>query len=413
MTLRNKRLRLMHGGAWKGHIRNISGNPITLDNALGLQTLEILGNSVQNGTPSPDNPVEVVGVGERTLNLFNAALHPKIVRGGYLTNTAALVGTPLKIPVDAGKTYTIYRKNASATNRDFYFRAIRFEDNNGLVIRVDTKAKPNNTIFYGTYDNNYFAAAKFTVPDGAAILRVGCLPNTADALQKLCDEIMLVEGSYTAATLPAFEPYGYKIPVNAEGESVELQTLNIYTPQILHGLGDVSDIIKIDFDNRKAQLIKRYEYFKVNEKSWSRSTGNIYDTEISTNRFHTYTNLYSGSIKIYDSYCNILQKYIGSLWDRETEGFTWNESQLHLRINNDKLSITINDSIEERTTKFTQYIQNNDIYVLGKLVTPVTTDISNLQDWDNMPNISGTIILTANSTAEPTLNVTYYSTAKE
>lgn len=532
MTLRNKRLKLMRGGVWRGHIRNVSGNPVTLENALGLQTLEVTGNSVQDGTPSPDNPVEVVGVGERTLNLFNAALHPKIVRGGYLTNTAALAGTPLKIPVDAGKTYTIYRKNARAMNRDFYFRAIRFEDNNGLIIRVDTKAKPNNTIFYGTYDGDYFAAAKFTVPDGAAILRVGCLPNTADALQKLCDEIMLVEGEYTADTLPPYEPYGYKIPVSATGKNLfnankikyygyirydgydmagrkwdelpttqnnaqfgvteplpiqpnkqytisnfstsndpgfcflaedketiingdtskdksflspenahwivisinldnlnvaqlelgniatgyepykEPQTLNVFTSQILHGLGNTSDTVTIDFGNRRAELTKRYEYFKVNTPDWS-AGHDSYDSAITTNRNHSYTEVYEGRNSINDSKCNVLPKYNGVLWNTDEQGFTWNVFQLHLRINNSVLGITLDDTREERTAKFKAYIQNNDIYVLGKLATPTTTDISDLQDWDNMPDISGTIILTANSTAEPTLNVNYYSTVKE
>ena len=552
MNLRKKRCVLMNSGVWKGHIRSISGNPVILDNALGLRTLEVLGNSVQDGTPSPDNPVEVVGVGESTNNLFNAALHPKIVRGGYLTDTAALVGTPLKIPVDAGKTYTIYRKNASATNRDFYFRAIRFEDNNGLIIRVDTKAEPNNTIFYGTYDVNYFAAAKFTVPDGAAILRVGCLPNTADALQKLCDEIMLVEGEYTADTLPPYEPYGYKVAVTASGLNLfkqtgnaysagglnivaeyqeyiingttramfilslekninlniaagepitfvteildgeiiypensiiyfvlfnsdntayignknilkpqkskiiatgnlpstnngynfavqclketgivfnnvrirltvlkgtytadtlppyepykEPQTLNVYTPQILHGLGDVSDTVVLDFDNRKAELVQNIEQ-KVFDGGWSgySQTGNIckaFHTTIPPRRV--------SPVGIIDVASDIFIATTASLLNNAVYQIAGNTNTLVVNVTLDANALESAD-----IDGFNTFMSLHPATIYYVLRTPITTDISNLQDWDNMPDISGTIILTANSTAKPKFNVTYYSTEKE
>lgn len=43
-----------------------NGYPCTLENSVGLPAVgyKIYGNSIQNGTPSPDNPVEIKSVGE-------------------------------------------------------------------------------------------------------------------------------------------------------------------------------------------------------------------------------------------------------------------------------------------------------------------------------------------------------------
>lgn len=72
MNLRRKRLRLMRDTQWRGYARTATGNPILLSQVRSMANLSVLGNSAQSGTPSPDNPVEVVGSGERTGNLFNA-----------------------------------------------------------------------------------------------------------------------------------------------------------------------------------------------------------------------------------------------------------------------------------------------------------------------------------------------------
>ncbi len=86
MNLRRKRLRLMRDTQWRGYARTAEGNPITLSQVRSLANLSVLGNSVQDGTPSPDNPVEVVGSGERTGNLFvelsrivQSKKHPKFL----------------------------------------------------------------------------------------------------------------------------------------------------------------------------------------------------------------------------------------------------------------------------------------------------------------------------------------------
>ena len=59
----------------KGFVRTVSGvPPLTLEKCVDDSSLigcKVYGNSVQNGTPSPDNPIKVESVGDRTAQLFN------------------------------------------------------------------------------------------------------------------------------------------------------------------------------------------------------------------------------------------------------------------------------------------------------------------------------------------------------
>ena len=57
----------------KGFTRETSGTVSLTINGIGkdLKDWSITGNTVQNGTPTPDNPVEVQAVGDRTGNLFD------------------------------------------------------------------------------------------------------------------------------------------------------------------------------------------------------------------------------------------------------------------------------------------------------------------------------------------------------
>ena len=82
----------------------VTGNPAVCENsaAWGLQGLKIYGKSVQNGTPSPDNPIDIVSAGASgsiTLSITDGA-----DQGQSLT-----VSTPsglLGIPVESGGNYT-------------------------------------------------------------------------------------------------------------------------------------------------------------------------------------------------------------------------------------------------------------------------------------------------------------------
>lgn len=69
--LRRKYMALMRGVNFRGYLRKASGYPLTLTDCMDsdIVSLSVAGNAVQDGTPSPDAPVEVVGVGELNNNV--------------------------------------------------------------------------------------------------------------------------------------------------------------------------------------------------------------------------------------------------------------------------------------------------------------------------------------------------------
>ena len=59
----------------KGFVRTVTGiPPLTLPDCVDGNSLinyNIQGNSIQNGTPTPETPVEVESVGKKTKNMEN------------------------------------------------------------------------------------------------------------------------------------------------------------------------------------------------------------------------------------------------------------------------------------------------------------------------------------------------------
>lgn len=121
--------KVMHNGNCvfeQGYPRDnntITGD-IVLDGTIGksLKSWSITGNTVQNGTPSPDNPVEIQSVGERTKNLFDknttafndlgVGKPPITDTGTFIKNTVLGTGV-FSIKCDANTTYTIYSPNGN------------------------------------------------------------------------------------------------------------------------------------------------------------------------------------------------------------------------------------------------------------------------------------------------------------
>ena len=83
-----------------------------------MKQLEVYGNSVQNGTPTPENPIEVESVGEKcTKNLYDAETYPMVdgyyiaaANGAYYKSSNGYIcATAEFIPCEKmrGITYTI------------------------------------------------------------------------------------------------------------------------------------------------------------------------------------------------------------------------------------------------------------------------------------------------------------------
>lgn len=175
-------------------------------NGQSISTYSIKGNTVQNGTPTPPNPVDVNGVGERTENLFDfnmwySQLSPtrctvektdNSIKISATSNDAHTGNSGYHIPVSAETTYTFsYDSSNSNAGVGYIFE-------NGIA----------DSDHWHTFSNNYKRPITFTTRSDTTyiILRLG-VSATGNYITYF--DMMLNTGS----TAKPYEPYGYKIPI--------------------------------------------------------------------------------------------------------------------------------------------------------------------------------------------------------
>ena len=207
--------KVMHNGNCvfeQGYPRDnntITGD-IVLDGTIGksLKSWSITGNTVQNGTPSPDNPVEIQSVGERTKNLFDA----KTIFSGINESDGVYTSGPNSFHVkrryfgesELNKTYTF----------SAYLNVISLNSSNEMNPR--TSAMIDGTQINGTI-------VKST--SGRTLSIVTFTPISAS------DYVIITYGYggvlsvdspqlEVGSTATPYEPYGYKIPVVNRGKNL-------------------------------------------------------------------------------------------------------------------------------------------------------------------------------------------------
>ena len=499
MTLRRKRMILMDG-QWYGYLRTASGNPLTLQNAKRLRKLTIYGNAVQDGTPSPDAPVEVQLCGDRTGNLFdkdNASVQDNWVftsqgdQGSYniqnvsdgetitiafqlkefftkgsinIRNASNSVKTSFSptssdlqvktITYAEGDKFDIYApyvnsiKNnymqfvnadvriykgsytadtlpayepygykvsgraeglnlldyTKATDRsgnpltiiddgviwdkmiDYYFY-IPCDLKSGITVSFSCKSDyPENSDIINSFMVHYVDGSTEYQPIGFSLT----LKNDVDRIQirkrsastvsetpiKVTD-IMLVQGSYTAETMPPYEPY--QPP----------QDFAVYLPEQIAKVGDVADEVVVDMESKTAELKKKYfRYDFTGDGNW--------DHEGILNRFKLNLGL-SLQDKRYKTPSNRF----------ETTNIAGNKDELIFAHANYIYVYHYDSTTKE---EFNAFFTDNPTYAYIPYSAPVTTDITSLQQWDAMPQVSGTVTLTLSAEVEPSgAEAVYYS----
>jgi len=148
--------------------------------------------------PTPNAPIEIESVGDKTKNLWNST----IVSGCYRFNNGDYIQYPgyvcnaTPIPVEPGETYTL-----SAKDYDDPYGA-------GFVFY-------NNGVFVSSSETNNLT---ITVPAGANQLcydfRKSSSPNSLDPSD--ITNVQLQKGG----TATAYEPYGYKIPMTVNSKNL-------------------------------------------------------------------------------------------------------------------------------------------------------------------------------------------------
>ena len=228
----------MRDTQWRGYVRTAEGNPITLSQVRSVVSLSVLGNAVQDGTPSPDAPVEVQLCGERTGNLLDVTrisgdqievTDNKVYLSGYACATnispkAFLEMTGLSI----GDTITCSNSAELISGiANVVLGRVAFSAKNGGTTLVLCSNNTRTVTIPSDFNNDNYTNL---------LLYGAVIPDESDEQLAVMSNLAIYKGSYTADTLPAYEPYGYKV-------SGEIRGVNLL---------DVSDSKVMGFINRVA-----------------------------------------------------------------------------------------------------------------------------------------------------------------
>lgn len=207
-----------NGSTWQHSLRKLTTDTDTLTTLPAVlypndttATVGSKGNMVQNGTPSPQNPVMPNGCGNMTGNLF--PLDESKLHIGRIENDGTIdyqVGT-LTVGTDS-VTY-----EANTTWRGFYTdfiqanenKKLTFSPNNSSAIVWSCNCYDENDNFLGKASAQSTASIRiFTLLTGTKKVRMSV---TCSSTEYTISQPMLNTGS---TALP-YEPYGVKIPISS------------------------------------------------------------------------------------------------------------------------------------------------------------------------------------------------------
>ena len=187
--------------AGKYKTSEISGVPPVSFTSKGgvLEDYRISGNTVQDGTPTPEAPVDVLGCGVRTENLFDYQTMGGTIKGYYLDSNGILQKSGLSavteyIPCNGGK-----------------FSLAKVGGISPSICLYDS----NKHFLYGRSYNTPSSSDKQTIVVNSSV-NASYIRFTyfyADVPQDDLSAIMLNAGT---EPLP-YEPYGYKLPLTVNG----------------------------------------------------------------------------------------------------------------------------------------------------------------------------------------------------
>ena len=391
----------------KGFLLTVSkAPPLTLRNCVDTKSVisySIRGNSVQSGTPTHENPVEVKSVGVydegtgkykipvvcSSKNLFNSDDWYNQLRK-YATNTT-YADAPWK-GKDGERSYIAVSPATGTSN--LKYKPIQFKEKTAYTLSFYGKiASQSNAIgiYYtdGTHDDIYVSGNSWkryrkTSNPSKTISYIGTIWAYNQPLYY--SDIQLEEGELTY-----YEPYR---------ESV---TTNILLDEPLRKVGDYYDYI--DFETQK--LVRRIYHEKittVREMSSISGTYKIFLSTISKRPIY----ISAGGAQVWGAMSNkfknagdvlytqltgksgVISTYLTSSWVYSV-AYTFSDHEIN----------TVAKAKTEIGDGFDVYYQ---------LYTPIETDIT----LPVLPTIRGTTIYSIDTGANPSnMKVTYYSTSKE
>ena len=210
------------------------------------------GNSVQNGTPTPDNPVEIQSVGEKTKNLYD-----------YYTETTR-VGT---------KTSNGFKHNGGNNIMFYTVNALKNYVGQTATISFDLTTSETGDFLIYQYQENGIGIKFYTITQAMQanvkqrISITGPVAQLGTKEEYSKGEIIVYKngfaGTYIVENIQfelgsvatEYEPYGYKIPVKVSGKNLVGELLSGYvdTSNFPEFTATSSNVYKsIIFNNIKA-----------------------------------------------------------------------------------------------------------------------------------------------------------------
>lgn len=186
-----------------GGTKELSGIPPLSFTAKGkpLTAWSITGNTVQNGTPTPENPVEVVGVGDRTANLFDYST----ITTGYriVWTTGDLYKDDRGIMSDFIEVTEGQKYQISDSTKSLTAYIIGYNQNKEYLGAYDS--------FKGFIKSATNRCSVLTIPKESGCQYIKLMTFIGYPINATS---MFIEGE---AVPNEFIPYGYKIPVLTRG----------------------------------------------------------------------------------------------------------------------------------------------------------------------------------------------------
>ena len=387
----------------KGFVRTVLGiPPLTLPDCVDTESIinyTIDGNSIQDGTPTPEAPVEVESVGEYDeetgkykipvvcsgKNMFDKYNYT-IAQGYYNDNGEHK---------PSADNSTWYIENYYPVYSGTYYRISGIKGRNGEPSAVYFYDKDKQWISRVRYSYAEVMSSGFTfkTPIECKFVRFQIHGNDTITENIFNKDIFMFElGTVTTD----YEPY------------VEPVTTNIYLDEPLRKVGSVADTI--DFENQK--VIRRIKKWMFTE--WDRSYGiDYYSDRMSASQTWT-------TCCIAIPFKNMAYGYSNktvSHFKRGTNGqaFSWKTATHGIysaHSENSRIYIDLGDnkSLYNSSNSISNWEYWNEAYVIGELAEPTETPIT----LPKLPTIKGTTIYSIDTAIQPTnMSATYYSTAKE
>lgn len=386
----------------KGFVRTITGAlPLTLEGCVDEESItdyKLYGQSVQDGTPTPDKPIDVESVGEYDESTGKYKI-PIKVSGKNLFDVSKCENGTISFTTGANHNQT------PRVRSDYiYLKAGTY-----CISTVGS----SNGVYFGDYCHTYSQKDESTwhgtIKNGTAIY-TGTRHYRTFVLDKDCYiRLILLPTSTSTVVLDSTNVSNYR-PQLEEGTTATIYepyhepiTTNIYLDEPLRKVGDYADYV--DLENGK--VVRNITYERIDTVTTKSSTGLVFLSPISkkpllttktgnlvgyamSDKFTRHTDVYS-NLPNKASTNALIQTYRTSSGGAYRVAYTFGNS-----------SIT--------TLALAQEAIGDGFDVFYALATPTETSIT----LPNLPTFKGTSIISADTTVQPSnAEIEYYSNVKE